>query len=70
VVLVSDYSGLERWLIRCKNSIEKVKKTLDLHYTLKTNVPDIMTDKNTKGDWFKSISSVLGVSTSSFAGPI
>ena len=59
MILVSDDSRLERWLIRCKNSIEKVKETLDLYYTLKTIVPEIMTGWDTKGDWFKSISSVL-----------
>ena len=64
MILVSDDSRLERWLIRCKNSIEKVKKTLDLYYTLKTKVPEIMTGWDTKGDWFKSISSVLWVSIS------
>ena len=59
MISVSDDSRLERWLIRCKNSIEKVKKTLDLYYTLRTNVPDIMTGWDTKGDWFESIASVL-----------
>ena len=59
MILVSDDGRLERWLIRCKNSTEKVKKTLDLYYTLKTNVPDIMTGWDTKGDWFESISNVL-----------
>jgi hypothetical protein len=59
VVLVSDDRRLELWLKRCKNSIDKVKETLDLYYTLKTKIPEIMTGWNTKGDWFKSISSVL-----------
>jgi len=54
VTQVSDDGRLERWLIRCKNSTEKVKKTLDLYYTLRTNVPEIMTDWDTKGDWIKS----------------
>ena len=59
MVLVSDGGRLELWLIRCKNSIEKVKETLDIYYTLKTKIPEIMTGWDTKGDWFKSISSVL-----------
>ena len=59
MVLVSDDRRLEHWLLRCKNRLEKVKKTLDLYYTLKTKVPDIMTGWDTKADWFKSISSVL-----------
>ena len=58
MVLVSDDGRLELWL-RCKNSIEKVKETLDIYYTLKTKIPEIMTGWDTNGDWFKSISSVL-----------
>jgi len=54
VIHVSDDSRLERWLIRCKNSTEKVKKTVDLYYTLRTNVPDAMTGWDIKGDWCKS----------------
>jgi hypothetical protein len=57
VTQFSDDGRLERWLIRCKNSTEKVKKTLDLYYTLRTNVPDVMTGWDTKGDWCKSASS-------------
>jgi hypothetical protein len=47
-----DDGRLERWLIRCKNSTEKVKKSLDLHYTLRTNVPEVMTGWNMKGEWW------------------
>ncbi|GFG39221.1 hypothetical protein Cfor_00122, partial [Coptotermes formosanus] len=57
--MVADDGRLERWLIRCKNSIEKVKKSLDLYYTLKTNIPEIMHGWDMKGDWFKSISSIF-----------
>ena len=55
----SDDGRLERWLIRCKNSTEKVKKTLDLHYTLRTHVPEIMTGWDTKAEWWKNASSNL-----------
>jgi len=41
-------------LIRCKNSTEEVKKSLDMYYTLRTNVPEIMTGWDTNGDWCKS----------------
>ena len=55
MIRVSDEGPLERWLIRCKNSTEKVKHKLDMYYALKTNVPDVMTGWDTEGDWFKSI---------------
>jgi len=59
VIHVSDDGRLERWLIRCKNSIDKIKKTVDLYYALRTNVPELMTGWDTKGDWFKSAMSNL-----------
>jgi hypothetical protein len=34
--------------------MEKVKKTLDLYYTVRTTVPEIMTGWDTNGDWFKT----------------
>jgi len=33
--------------------------SLDLYYTLRTNVPDIMTGWDTEGDWLKEIWNVL-----------
>jgi hypothetical protein len=51
--------GLERWLIRCKNSVEMVKKTLDLYYTVKTTIPEIISNWDTNADWFKSIVNVV-----------
>ncbi|KAJ9587367.1 hypothetical protein L9F63_019109 [Diploptera punctata] len=41
-----DDERLERWLIRCKNNMEKTKKTLDQYYSLKTLSPELMTDWN------------------------
>ncbi|KAJ4426597.1 hypothetical protein ANN_26395, partial [Periplaneta americana] len=37
---------LERWLIRCKNSMERTKQSIDLYYTLKSLSPDLMCDWN------------------------
>jgi hypothetical protein len=56
VIQIADEGRLERWLIRCKNRIEKVKKTLDLYYTLRTKVPEVMTGWDTKADWFQTAS--------------
>jgi hypothetical protein len=39
--------------------MEKVKRTLDLYYTLKTNVPEIMAGWDTHADWFKSITNIM-----------
>ncbi|KAJ4426910.1 hypothetical protein ANN_26709 [Periplaneta americana] len=47
---------LERWLIRCKNSMERTKQSIDLYYTLKSLSPEMMSDWNTQSKWFKTIS--------------
>jgi hypothetical protein len=52
--MIIDWNGVAN-----KNSTEKVKGTLDLYYTLKTSVPEIVTGMDTKGDWFKSLRSML-----------
>jgi len=57
VIKYSDDGRLERWLIRCKNSTEKVKKTLELYYTLRTHIPEIMTGWDTEGERCKTASS-------------
>jgi len=56
MLYIADDGRLERWLVRCKNSTEKVKMTLDLYYTLRTNVPDLMTGWDTEAEWFKEAS--------------
>ena len=52
---VTDDGRLERWLIRCKNSMEKMKKTLDLYYTLRTVSPEIMGGWDVNEPWFDSV---------------
>ncbi|KAJ4426908.1 hypothetical protein ANN_26707 [Periplaneta americana] len=47
---------LERWLIRCKNSMDRTKQAIDLYYTLKSLSPEMMSDWNTQSKWFKTIS--------------
>ncbi|XP_069699161.1 alpha-tocopherol transfer protein-like isoform X1 [Periplaneta americana] len=47
---------LERWLIRCKNSMERTKQSIDMYYTLKSLLPEMMSDWNIESKWFKTIS--------------
>ncbi|XP_069699152.1 alpha-tocopherol transfer protein-like isoform X1 [Periplaneta americana] len=44
---------LERWLIRCKNSMERTKQSIDLYYTLKSLAPDLMCGWNPRSKWFQ-----------------
>ncbi|XP_069699131.1 alpha-tocopherol transfer protein-like [Periplaneta americana] len=46
---------LERWLIRCKNSMERTKQSIDLYYTLKSLSPDVMCDWNPRSKWYKDV---------------
>ncbi|KAJ9583064.1 hypothetical protein L9F63_022586 [Diploptera punctata] len=57
----TDDARLERWLLRCKNSIEKTKQVLDLYYTLRTISPEFMTGWDTDSDWFHGIFRVMYV---------
>ncbi|KAJ9588022.1 hypothetical protein L9F63_028168, partial [Diploptera punctata] len=47
-----DDGRLERWLIRCKNNMEKTKQTIDMYYSLKTQVPELMSDWDVYQPWF------------------
>ncbi|XP_069699150.1 alpha-tocopherol transfer protein-like [Periplaneta americana] len=47
---------LERWLIRCKNSMERTKQSVDMYYTLKSLSPEMMSDWNLQSKWFKTVS--------------
>ncbi|XP_069699159.1 alpha-tocopherol transfer protein-like [Periplaneta americana] len=44
---------LERWLIRCKNNMERTKQSIDLYYTLKSLSPDLMCDWNPRSKWYQ-----------------
>ncbi|XP_069698949.1 uncharacterized protein [Periplaneta americana] len=44
---------LERWLIRCKNSMERTKQSIDLYYTLKSLCPELMCDWNPRSKWYQ-----------------
>ncbi|XP_069699139.1 uncharacterized protein [Periplaneta americana] len=44
---------LERWLIRCKNSMERTKQSIDFYYTLKSLSPDMMCNWNPRSKWYQ-----------------
>jgi len=56
--MVTVDSRLERWLIRCKNSLERTKHSIDMYYALKTMTPELMSGWDTTSNWFKSIADV------------
>ncbi|XP_069680236.1 alpha-tocopherol transfer protein-like [Periplaneta americana] len=53
-----DNERLERWIIRCKNSLERAKKSIDLYFTMKSVTPDLMSNWDTTAQWFKNATSV------------
>jgi hypothetical protein len=58
VYVCTDDGRLERWIIRCKNSLEGTKKSLDLYYTLKTAIPDILLGRDPCNQWFRKVVNV------------
>jgi hypothetical protein len=42
--------GREGWLIRCKNNMKKLNKTLTLCCILRTNLPEILTGWDRRGE--------------------
>jgi hypothetical protein len=57
--LVPEDSKLERWIIRCKNSMQRMKTAIDMHYTVKTMIPELMSGWDTTTKWFLSIKDVM-----------
>jgi hypothetical protein len=56
---VPDDGRLERWIIRCKNSLQRVKTAIDMYYTVKTMIPDLMAGWDTTTKWFHAINKIM-----------
>ena len=54
-----DEDRLESLLIKCKNSLEKTKITLDMYYTMRTLSPELLTNWNTNEEWFQTITKLM-----------
>ncbi|XP_069698824.1 retinol-binding protein pinta-like isoform X2 [Periplaneta americana] len=52
---VLDDGQLERWLIRCKNSQQRARQSIDMYYTLKAVSPEYVVDRNTHSQWFQDL---------------
>lgn len=57
-MLTEDYR-LEHWIIGCKNSLEHTKACLDMYYSFKNIMPDMLTERDPAGDWFENITSTV-----------
>lgn len=53
-----DEGRLERRYIWCKASLERTKSSLDMYYTLRAAVPDILSNRDPFSAWFKQITSL------------
>ncbi|KAJ4426589.1 hypothetical protein ANN_26387 [Periplaneta americana] len=51
--------ALAMWLIRCKNSVERTKESIDMYYTMRTLAPEYLTDRDTRSEWFQKITSLV-----------
>ena len=66
MVYVTDDERLERWLIRCKNNMEKTKQTLDLYFSLRLIAPEMMTGWDIQEPWCEDLARVRYVCFSDF----
>jgi hypothetical protein len=48
-----DEARMETLFLRCKASIEKCKQTIDIYYTLRSAVPEILCNRDPCDPWFK-----------------
>ena len=53
-----DEARMETLFIRCKGSIEKCKKTIDIYYTLRSALPEIFCNRDPYELWFKQVTSL------------
>ena len=49
---------MEMMLLRCKGSIERTKESIDMHFTVKTALPEIFNNRDPLQPWFTVASSV------------
>jgi hypothetical protein len=57
-VICAEDGRLERWIIRCKNRLEKTKTSVDMYYSLKTVMPEIMLERDPSSQWFQEVVNV------------
>ncbi|PSN57147.1 hypothetical protein C0J52_01309 [Blattella germanica] len=53
-----DDGQLERLFLRCKQSVERSKVTLDMYYTLRTALPEVFSNRDPDSQWFKLVTSL------------
>jgi hypothetical protein len=58
-LVVPEDGKLERWIIRCKNSMQRVKTSIDMYFTVRTIIPELMSGWDTTTKWFRAISDVM-----------
>ncbi|XP_021919716.1 uncharacterized protein LOC110829859 [Zootermopsis nevadensis] len=53
-----DEGRLERRFVWCKASLERTKSAIDMYYTLRAVVPEILSNRDPFSPWFRQITSV------------
>jgi hypothetical protein len=56
-IFFPDEARMETLFTRCKASIEKCKQTIDMYYTLRSAVPEILYNRDPDETWFKEVAS-------------
>jgi hypothetical protein len=57
LVFFTDDGRMETLFLRCKGSIEKCKQTIDMYYTLRSALPELLCNRDPSASWFKQMTS-------------
>ena len=56
---VSDLHRLELLFLHCKGSQKNMKESLDVYYSMKNKLKDILADRDTDGQWYHDVKDIL-----------
>jgi hypothetical protein len=53
--VLSDDRRLERVILQCKGRMEIVKSVIDMYFTLRTKMPEVLANRDPFASWFKNL---------------
>ena len=56
---VSDEEYLKRLFLQCKGRMEIAKSVLDMYFTVRGKIPEVMSNRDPCQPWFRTISDIV-----------
>ena len=53
---LTDDKRLKHIFLKCKGRMEIAKSALDLYFTVRTHIPEVMSNRDPFAQWFKDLS--------------